>query len=128
MSTVASTEPEQAKEDQSTVVQPGGVVREQENKKTVQNPAYGEVRMTAGQLSGGISVVQTRYEPDTADNPPATHRRLVQEVNREKYYYVVASSTLVPYRMVEEYLAHSVSQHSQLLPLHSLLLSVSRLE
>ncbi|CAI8020406.1 hypothetical protein GBAR_LOCUS12213 [Geodia barretti] len=79
VSTVASTEPEQTKEDQSTVVQPGGVVREQENKKTVQNPAYGEVRMTAGQLSGGISVVQTRYEPDTADNPPATHRRLVQE-------------------------------------------------
>ncbi|CAI8016911.1 Peroxidasin [Geodia barretti] len=79
VSTVASTEPEQTKEDQSTVVQPGGVVREQENKKTVQNPAYGEVRMTAGQLSGGISVVQTRYEPDTADNPPVTHRRLVQE-------------------------------------------------
>jgi hypothetical protein len=76
VSTVPRTEPEQTKEDQSTVVQPGvvtGVVREQEDKKTVHNPAYGEVRMTR-QLSGGISV-----EPDTADKPPVTHRRLVTE-------------------------------------------------
>ena len=64
-----------------------GMIQEQGDKKTVHNPAYEEVRMRMTQFSGGLLVVQRRFEPEAApDKPPVTYRTLVTEVNCNLVY------------------------------------------
>ena len=80
VSSAVQTGPDQTKVNQLVMTQPtvvAGVVLEQEEKSTVDNPVYGETQKPPTQHSGVVSVIQTEPESDTTHKPLETHRELV---------------------------------------------------